>query len=65
MSILDDIVSDLNKQHPHFTFGLIVVGFKMLSDENNKKIFKAACETNWSKLIGFDFVQEEDKYDPL
>lgn len=65
MSILDDVINDLNKEHPNFTFGFIFVGFKMFSDEYNKQIFKNACETNWSKLIGFDFVQEEDKYDSL
>jgi adenosine deaminase len=37
----------------------------MFTDEYNEQIFREACDNNWNKLIGFDFVQEEDKYDSL
>lgn len=37
----------------------------MFTDEFNEELFRMACSTNWDKLVGFDFVQEEDKYDSL
>jgi adenosine deaminase len=65
MLSLDGVIEQLTKIYPNFSFGMVFVGFKMWKEDYSEEMFEMACRTNWKRLVGFDYVQEEDKYESL
>ena len=65
MEVVDEVYDEIHKEYPFFTVGFIFCGFKSMTDEENENMLEEVCKLNWSKTIGFDFTQEEDKYGTL
>ena len=57
--------SEVVKEHPNFTVGVVFFGLKVFSPEMNEALFTKVCELNWDKTIGLDFVQQEDAFGSL
>lgn len=39
IDVVDEVLKEVQKDHPHFTVGFIFAGLKALSDEENEKFF--------------------------
>lgn len=64
--IIDEELALIRKEHSCFTVGVIVLGNKALSSQENLAIFDYFAALKWSKVVGFDFEQtDEDRFPPL
>ena len=55
-------MDEINKDYPEFTTGFIAFGLKVFTPEQNEEILTKVCSLNWNRLLGIDFVQEEDLF---
>ncbi len=52
----------MRKIHPNFTSAFIFFGLKVDSEEVNFQRLDKACSYEWERMVGIDFVQQEDPY---
>lgn len=65
INAFEEVFEKVKESYSFLSVGFIFVGLKSNSEEVNEALFTRICELNWSKTIGFDFVQEEDLYGGL
>ena len=62
MKAFYEMYFSVQKIHPNFTSGFIFFGLKVDSEEVNFQRLDKACSYEWERMIGIDFVQQEDPY---
>lgn len=62
MKAFDQMYDEVQKLHPNFTSAFIFFGLKFDSEEGNFNRLDKACSYEWKRMIGIDFVQQEDPY---
>ena len=62
MQSFDEVYFEVQKEHPYFTSGFIFFGLKMDTEEVNFQRLDKACSYEWPRMIGIDFVQQEDPF---
>lgn len=64
--IIDEELALIRQEHAYFTVGVIVLGNKALSSQENFGILDYFAALKWSRVVGFDFEQtDEDAFPPL
>jgi len=62
MQAFDEVYFEVVKEHPHFSAAFIFFGLKALTEEKNFEMLDKACSYEWPRMVGIDFVQQEDPY---
>ena len=71
IQLYQKVFDEVSNNDSELFVGYIECGFKFFDPKVNESNFRTMCEANWKLLVGFDFVNEEDKflsldhYDPL
>lgn len=62
MKQFDIAFSEIVKEHPFFSVGFIFCLKKSKTDEDIETSLERIFLSNWDKIVGIDFIQEEDLY---
>mgnify|MGYP003418271703 FL=1 len=62
MQAFDEVYLEVIKENPCFSSAFIFFGLKALSEEVNFQMLDKACSYEWERMVGIDFVQQEDPY---
>ena len=58
MKAFDEMLFEVQKEHPYFSSGVVFFGLKMDSEETNFERLDKACSYEWPRTLGIDFVQQ-------